>query len=107
MFGHFSNYGYKWGNIDEYPPYLGAPGGIRTHNRLIRSQMLCPLSYGGVFVLYTEFSGNFEIIRKNEPSANMLKLCAEVWYADSADAKREIIRSRWAIDPGGVVTSAK
>ena len=26
----------------------GAPGGIRTHNLLIRSQALCPLSYGGM-----------------------------------------------------------
>ena len=26
--------------------FRGAPGGIRTHNLLIRSQALCPLSYG-------------------------------------------------------------
>ncbi len=26
----------------------GAPGGIRTPDHLIRSQMLCPLSYGRV-----------------------------------------------------------
>ena len=57
MFGHLSDDGYMWGSIECYPPYIGAPGGIRTHNRLIRSQMLCPLSYEGVFVLYTELSG--------------------------------------------------
>jgi hypothetical protein len=36
-----------WGWLLDLPPYIGAPGGIRTHNRLIRSQMLYPLSYGG------------------------------------------------------------
>ncbi len=36
----------------------GAPGGIRTHNLLIRSQALCPLSYGGVIQLYC-FMGCF------------------------------------------------
>jgi hypothetical protein len=35
------------------PPQVGAPGEIRTHNRLIRSQMLYPLSYEGDFVLLT------------------------------------------------------
>lgn len=34
-----------------YPPYIGTPGAIRTHNLLIRSQALCPLSYGGVLSL--------------------------------------------------------
>jgi hypothetical protein len=29
----------------------GAPEAIRTPNRLIRSQMLYPLSYGGMFVI--------------------------------------------------------
>ena len=29
--------------------YVGAPGGIRTPNLLIRSQMLYPLSYGRLF----------------------------------------------------------
>jgi hypothetical protein len=29
-------------------PIYGAPGGARTHNLLIRSQALYPLSYGGV-----------------------------------------------------------
>lgn len=38
---------------DAIPPDIGAPGGIRTHNRLIRSQALCPLSYGGDFVHLT------------------------------------------------------
>lgn len=33
--------------MNRFPPYLGAPGGIRTHNLLIRSQALYPLSYGG------------------------------------------------------------
>ena len=43
------------------PPYMGdwiqstptysAPGEIRTHNRLIRSQALYPLSYGGGYEL--------------------------------------------------------
>jgi hypothetical protein len=42
-----------WRQIYEIPPQVGAPGGTRTHNRLIRSQMLCPLSYGGDFVLLT------------------------------------------------------
>ena len=31
----------------------GAPGEIRTHNRLIRSQMLYPLSYEGDWHDYT------------------------------------------------------
>ncbi len=31
---------------------VGAPGGTRTHNLLIRSQALYPLSYGGVGALY-------------------------------------------------------
>ena len=31
--------------------HAGAPGGIRTHNLLIRSQALYPLSYGGEFHL--------------------------------------------------------
>ena len=26
---------------------FSAPGGIRTHNLLLRRQVLCPLSYGG------------------------------------------------------------
>ncbi len=29
------------------PTCTGAPGEIRTHNLLIRSQALCPLSYEG------------------------------------------------------------
>ena len=29
------------------PFFLGAPAEIRTRNRLIRSQVLCPLRYGG------------------------------------------------------------
>jgi hypothetical protein len=31
----------------------GAPGAIRTPNLLIRSQVLCPLSYGGKLTYYT------------------------------------------------------
>ena len=30
---------------------LSTPGGSRTHNRLIRSQVLCPLSYGRASVI--------------------------------------------------------
>ena len=40
MFGHLSEYGYMWGYFNYQPPYVGAPGGIRTHNRLIRSQTI-------------------------------------------------------------------
>jgi hypothetical protein len=36
-------------------PISGAPGGTRTHNLLIRSQALYPLSYGGMSLrLYPE-----------------------------------------------------
>jgi hypothetical protein len=35
-----------WGLLVEHPT-SGAPGGTRTHNILIRSQALYPLSYGG------------------------------------------------------------
>lgn len=35
----------------------GAPGGTRTHNLLIRSQTLCPLSYGGITLDYTAPAG--------------------------------------------------
>lgn len=35
----------------------GAPGGARTHNLLIRSQALYPLSYGGVFRIIHEIAG--------------------------------------------------
>jgi len=38
-----------WGLYDFLPPYIGAPGGIRTHNRLIRSQRFCPLDIGRVY----------------------------------------------------------
>ena len=31
-----------------HPKKIGAPGGIRTPNLLIRSQMLYPLSYGRI-----------------------------------------------------------
>src|SRR3990172_6454231 len=30
-----------------YRSVLSTPGGIRTHNLLLRRQLLCPLSYGG------------------------------------------------------------
>ena len=33
--------------MKQFAARFGAPGEIRTHNRLIRSQMLYPLSYGG------------------------------------------------------------
>ena len=49
-----------WGFIELYPPYIGAPGGIRTHNRLIRSQMLYPLSYGGLSV-HAYYTSSFTI----------------------------------------------
>ncbi len=35
---------------------LGAPGGTRTRNHLIRSQTLCPLSYGRVALFYHDRS---------------------------------------------------
>jgi hypothetical protein len=35
-------------------PIYSAPGGDRTHNLLIRSQALYPLSYGGMFQIITE-----------------------------------------------------
>ena len=35
-----------------------APGGIRTHNLLIRSQALCPLSYGGTGAIIPEIPGH-------------------------------------------------
>ena len=38
-----------WGYETQQPPHIGAPGRIRTHNPLIRSQMLYPLSYWGDF----------------------------------------------------------
>jgi hypothetical protein len=31
-------------------PKYGTPGAIRTHNLLIRSQALYPLSYGGILI---------------------------------------------------------
>ena len=37
-----------------FPKIKGAPGGARTHNLLIRSQALYPLSYGGVLQIITE-----------------------------------------------------
>jgi hypothetical protein len=48
MFGHISVYGYMWGYIEYYPPYIGAPGGIRTHNRLIRSNSIIPMIVAGM-----------------------------------------------------------
>ena len=43
-----SFYRYMWRYMAIPPLNPGAPGGTRTHNLLIRSQALCPLSYGGV-----------------------------------------------------------
>ena len=35
--------------LDElYPPYIGAPGGIRTHNRLIRRSGIPPIVISGM-----------------------------------------------------------
>ena len=42
---------YIWGISRYTPPHISTPGAIRTHNLLIRSQALCPLSYGGVLSL--------------------------------------------------------
>ncbi len=36
-----------WGHVRGLHPHSGARGRIRTHNPLIRSQMLYPLSYAG------------------------------------------------------------
>ena len=41
-------YGNQRGKTTD-PQMSGAPGGIRTPNQLIRSQVLYPLSYGGMF----------------------------------------------------------
>ncbi len=35
------------GRNTRWAVYTGAPGGIRTHNHLLRRQVLCPLSYRG------------------------------------------------------------
>jgi hypothetical protein len=42
-----------------------APGETRTHNRLIRSQMLCPLSYEGVGDDYTTGENLLSISQHN------------------------------------------
>ncbi len=52
QYPHIWQYG---GNFTDLTCILGAPGGIRTHNRLIRSQMLYPLRYGGVDKLYLRY----------------------------------------------------
>ena len=39
------------------PTYSGTPGATRTHNLRIRSPVLCPLSYGGIFTRKTAPSG--------------------------------------------------
>jgi hypothetical protein len=48
IFGHLSDFGYIWGLDRDYPPHLGAPGGIRTHNRLIRRSGIPPIVMAGV-----------------------------------------------------------
>ena len=37
---------------------LGAPGAIRTHDPLLRRQLLCPLSYGGFATLNSTRQGS-------------------------------------------------
>ena len=37
-----------WRYIHITPPYLGAPGGIRTHNRLIRRNGIPPIIVAGM-----------------------------------------------------------
>ena len=51
-----------------------APGATRTRNRLIRSQALCPLSYGGVRINYTWFWSASQVLFKNGSGASYAEI---------------------------------
>lgn len=56
------SYPHKWGIKTATRLIVSAPGTIRTRNPLIRSQMLCPLSYGGVCLKLYSTEGDSGLI---------------------------------------------
>jgi hypothetical protein len=66
-----------WGGVKGMKAlYIGAPGGIRTHNLLIRSQALYPLSYGGLPVIIPEKKGGLLALEANY-TYNQVNSCME------------------------------